>query len=89
VGSSELGPIYLRVGHPGPRRPRRTDRVVGRQSEEPPLAARIRRCHTTVTLSAVRAHRGTEISNPVSSSGESCKPSVRQRVIEVRISTVA
>ena len=27
--------------------------------------------YTTVTLSAVRAHRGTEISNPVSSCGES------------------
>jgi hypothetical protein len=71
VGSSELGPIYRRTGHPSSCRPRRTDRVVERRSEEPPLTARIRRCHTTVTLSAVRAHRGTEISNPFPSSGES------------------
>src|SRR6516162_5153339 len=70
-GSSELGPIYLRIGHPSPRRHRRTDRVVGRQSEEPPLTARMRRHHTTATLSAVRAHRGTEGSNPLPSTGES------------------
>jgi hypothetical protein len=58
VGSSELGPIYRRTGHPSSCRPRHTDRVVGRRSEEPPLTARIRRRHTTATLSAVQAHRG-------------------------------
>jgi hypothetical protein len=40
VGSSELGPIYRRIGHPSSCRPRHTDRVVERRSEEPPLAAR-------------------------------------------------
>ena len=41
------------------------------RSEEPPLTARIRQRHITTTLSAVRAHRGTEGSNPFPSSGES------------------
>jgi hypothetical protein len=41
VGSSELGPIYRRTGHPSSCRPRHTDRVVERRSEEPPLTARI------------------------------------------------
>jgi len=36
-----------------------------------PLTARIRRRHTTATLSAVRAHRGTEGSNPFPSREES------------------
>jgi len=40
-------------------------------SPEPPLTARIRRRHTTATLSAVRAHRGTEGSNPFPSREES------------------
>jgi len=71
VGSSRLGPIYRRTGHPSSCRPRHTDRVVERRSEEPPLTARIRRRHTMAALSAVRAHRGTEGSNPLSSSAES------------------
>jgi hypothetical protein len=41
------------------------------RSEEPPLTARIRQRHITTTLSAVRAHRGTEGSNPFPSSKES------------------
>ena len=40
-------------------------------SGAPSLTARIRRRHTKVALSAVRAHRGTEGSNPFPSSGES------------------
>jgi hypothetical protein len=66
VGSSELEPIYRRTGHPSSRRPRRTGRVVGRRSGEPPLTARIRRRHTTAAL-----HHGTKGSNPFRSSGES------------------
>jgi predicted metal-binding membrane protein len=73
VGSSELGPIYRRTGHPLSCRPRHTDRVIGRRSEEWPLTARIRRRQTTAALSAVRAHRGTEGSNLFPSSGESNK----------------
>ena len=45
----------------------------GRRSGAPPLTAWIRRRHTKVALSAVRAHRGTEGSNPFPSSGESRK----------------
>src|SRR6516164_7663059 len=71
VGSSELEPIYRRTGHPSSCRPRHTDRVVGRRSEESPLTARIRRRQTTAALSAVRAHRGTVDSNPLSSSRQS------------------
>jgi hypothetical protein len=71
VGSSELGPIYRRTGHPSSSRPWHTDRVVGRRSEEPSLTVRIRRRHTTAALSAVQAHRGTEGSNPFPSTGES------------------
>jgi hypothetical protein len=71
VGSSELGPIYRRTGHPSSFRSRHTNRVVGRRSEEPPLTARIRRRHTTAALSAVQAHRGTDSSNPFPSTGES------------------
>jgi hypothetical protein len=52
-------------------RSRHTNRVVGRRSEEPLLTARIRRRHTTAALSVVRAHRGTDGSNPFPSSGES------------------
>ena len=55
MGSSELGPIYRRTGHPSSCRPRHTDRVVGWWSEEPRLTARIRRRHTRAALSAVRA----------------------------------
>jgi hypothetical protein len=58
-----LGPIYRRTGHPSICRPGHTDRVVGRRFEEPRLADRIRRRHTTAALSAMRAHRGTECSN--------------------------
>jgi len=71
VGSSELGPIYRRTGHSSSYRPRHTDRLVGRPSEESPLTARIRRLQTAAALSAVRAHRGTEGSNSFPSSGES------------------
>ena len=46
MGSSELGTIYRRTGHPSNSRPRRIDRAVGRRTEEPPLTARIRRRHT-------------------------------------------
>ena len=42
-------------------------------SGAPSLTARIRRRHTKVALSAVRARRGTEGSNPFPSSGESRK----------------
>src|SRR6516162_686684 len=42
-----------------------------RRSEEPPRTVRIRGRHTTAALSAVQAHRGTEGSNPLPSSGES------------------
>ena len=48
-------------------------------SGAPPLAARIRRCHTKVALSAVRAHRGSKGSNPSPSSGESCELRYRHR----------
>ena len=71
MGSSELGPIYRRTGHPSSCRPRHGDRVGKRRSEEPPLTVRIRRRHTTETLSAVLAHRGTDGSNPLSSSRQS------------------
>jgi hypothetical protein len=40
-------------------------------SGAPSLTARIRRRHTKIALSAVRARRGTEGSNPFPSSGES------------------
>ena len=40
-------------------------------SGAPPLTARIRRRHTKVALSAVRAHRGSKGSNPSPSSSES------------------
>ena len=53
MGSSELGPIYWRTGHPRNCQPPHTDRVVERRSEERPLTARIRRRHTTAALSAV------------------------------------
>ena len=53
-GSSRLGPIYRRTGHPRSCRPRQTDRVVERRPEEPPLTARVRRRHTMAALSAVR-----------------------------------
>jgi hypothetical protein len=43
----------------------------GGWSEEPSLTAQIKGRHTTAALSAVRAHRGTEGSNPFPSSGES------------------
>jgi len=33
-GFVRVGAIYLRVGHPSPPRPRRTDGVVGRRSEK-------------------------------------------------------
>ena len=65
------GPIYRRTGHPSSCRPRHTDRVVERRSEEPPLTARIKRRHTMAALSAVQAHRGSEGSNPSPSSAES------------------
>ena len=55
-----MGPIYRRTRHPSSCRPRHSDRVAERRSEEPPLTARIRRRHTTAALSAVQAHRGTE-----------------------------
>jgi len=71
VGSSGLGPIYRRAGHSSSCRPRHTDRVVGRRSEEQALTARIRWRHTKVALSAVRAHRGTEGSNPFPSNSGS------------------
>ena len=72
MGSSELGPIYRRTGHPSSCRSRHTNRVVRRRSEESsPLTARIRRRHTTAALSAVQAHRGTDGSNPFPSSEES------------------
>jgi len=53
LGSSELGPIYWRTGHPSSRQPPHTDRVVERRSEEPPLTARIRRGHAMQRPSAV------------------------------------
>jgi hypothetical protein len=43
----------------------------GGWSEEPSLTAQIKGRHKTAALSAVRAHRGTEGSNPFPSSGES------------------
>ena len=59
VVSSELGPIYRctvirAVAGLGEHR------VVGRGPGAPPLTARIRRRHTKVALSAVRAHRGSK-----------------------------
>ena len=64
VVSSEFGADRPAHGHRSSCRPRRTDRVVGRLSGAPPLTARIRRRHTKVALSAVRAHRGTEVRIP-------------------------
>ena len=66
MASSRLGPIYRHTGHSSSCLPRHTYRVVERRSEEPPLTARIRRRPTMAALSAVRAHRGTEGSNPSS-----------------------
>ena len=40
MGSSELGPIYRRIGHPSSCQPRHTDQVVERRSEEPLFNAR-------------------------------------------------
>ena len=70
VVSSELGPIYRctvirAVAGLGEHR------VVGRGPGAPPLTARIRRRHTKVALSAVRAHRGSKGSNPFPSRSES------------------
>ena len=66
VGSD--GPAH---GHPSSCRPRRTARVSGggpgRRHSPPGSGGR----HTKVALSAVRAHRGTEGSNPFPSSAES------------------
>src|SRR5215471_9644782 len=73
MGSSELGAIHRRTVHPSSIRPRHTDRVVARRTEEPSLTVRIRRRHTTAALSAVQSHRGTEGSNPFPSSGESMR----------------
>ena len=70
MGSSELGPIYRRTGHPSSYRPRHTDRFVGaavRGRHSPPGSGGI----TTSALSAVQAHRGTEGLNPFPSSAES------------------
>ena len=65
VGSD--GPAH---GHPSSCRPRRTARVSGggpgRRPSPPGSGGR----HTKVALSAVRAHRGTEGSNPFPSTGE-------------------
>jgi hypothetical protein len=66
VGSD--GPAH---GHPSSCRPRRTARVSGggpgRRHSPPGSGGR----HTKVALSAVRAHRGTEGSNPFPSTEES------------------
>jgi len=70
-----LGPIYRCAGHPIGCRLRCTDRVIGRWSEEPPRTVRISRGQIKAALSAMRAHRGTEGSNPVRSSGESTSES--------------
>ena len=40
MGSSKLGPIYRRIGHPSSCQPRHTDQVVERRSEEPLFNAR-------------------------------------------------
>ena len=40
AGSSELGPIYRRTGHPSSCWSRHTNRVVGRRSAEPQLGDR-------------------------------------------------
>jgi len=46
----------------------------------PPVTARIRRCHTTATLLAVRAHRGTEISkSSLLQRGDSIETCYRRR----------
>jgi hypothetical protein len=65
-----------RTGPPCSCRPRHTDRLAGRLSEEPTLTARIRRHHTAAALSAVRVQRGTEGSNLLPASGESVANSV-------------
>ena len=62
VVSSEFGRSTVAHGHPSSCRPRRTDRVVGR-GPGAATHARIRRRHTKVALSAVRAHRGSKGSN--------------------------
>jgi hypothetical protein len=82
VGSSELSPIHRRTGHPSSIRPRHTDRVVGRRTEEPSLTIQIRRRHTTAALSAVQAHRGTEGSNLFPSSRQSVSRGIYPSCIE-------
>src|SRR6516165_954368 len=82
--SSPRSASSRRTGHPRSRRPRHTVRVVERRSEEPPLTARIRRRHTMAALSAVQAHRGTDGSNPLSSSEESCELLYRIRTLHLR-----
>jgi hypothetical protein len=87
VGSSELGPIYRRTGHPNSCRPRRAVRVVGRRSRSrhsPPGSGGV----TTAALSAVRAHRGTEVSNPFPSSGESANFRFLARIIRLSAAEV-
>jgi hypothetical protein len=65
--SAELGPIDRRRYHPSSRRPRQTDRAV-----EASRGVIVHHRMKAPTLLAVARHRGTDSSNPFSSSGESC-----------------